>query len=110
MGIDTVLDIVGFEKIAKGATYVITGEGRLDGQSLRGKVIMGIAKRAKSVGVPVLALVGGVVDKDITPAYDTGLTSVFPIHRLPQDFSVCKAYSQDNLRYTMDNIMRLLTK
>ena len=50
MGIETVLYSVSFEKKLRGADYVFTGEGRLDSQTLRGKVVMGVAKRAKKSG------------------------------------------------------------
>ncbi len=49
-GIETVLDTVRFEERIEGADFVITGEGRLDSQSLRGKVIIGVARRAKRAG------------------------------------------------------------
>ncbi|WP_292919916.1 glycerate kinase, partial [Oscillibacter sp. CAG:155] len=60
MGIETVLDTVGFDTMVQGATAVLTGEGRIDGQSLRGKVVIGVARRAAAVGVPVIAVVGDV--------------------------------------------------
>lgn len=47
MGIETVLDTVGFDALLPGATAVLTGEGRIDCQSLRGKVVIGIAHRAR---------------------------------------------------------------
>ncbi len=55
-GIDTVLDLCGFEKQAENADVIITGEGKLDSQSLMGKVPFGIASRCK--GKRVIALVG----------------------------------------------------
>ena len=57
-GIDAVLSSVGFEALLDGASLVITGEGKIDGQSAYGKAISGVALRAKEKGVPVLALVG----------------------------------------------------
>ena len=59
-GVDAVLDAVGFDDALAGADLVITGEGRLDGQSVRsGKVISGIARRCREKGVPVAAVVPG---------------------------------------------------
>lgn len=60
MGIETVLDTVGFDALLPGATAVLTGEGRIDCQSLRGKVVIGIAHRARQARVPVVAVVGDV--------------------------------------------------
>lgn len=108
MGIRTVLDVVRFEELAAGCDYVITGEGKLDSQSLRGKVVIGVAQRAKTLNKPVIAIVGGAEDEQIPKAYEEGVTAVFPINRLPQDFSVSRHHSVENLGYTADNIMRLL--
>ncbi|CAN4013107.1 Virus attachment protein p12 family, partial [Dysosmobacter welbionis] len=49
----TVLDTVGFDALLPGATAVLTGEGRIDCQSLRGKVVIGIAHRARQTRIPV---------------------------------------------------------
>lgn len=55
-GIETILDLTHFDDVLKGADYVITGEGKIDEQSCHGKVISGIAKRAKKENVPVIAI------------------------------------------------------
>jgi glycerate kinase len=106
MGIQTVLDTVGFDTLAAGADLVFTGEGKLDTQSLRGKVVIGGAQRAKKLGVPVVAVVGGA-DTGIDEAYDMGVSAVFTINRLPQDLSVSRSHSHENLAFAMDNILRL---
>ena len=108
MGIQTVLDTVRFDEIIGDADYILTGEGKLDSQSLRGKVVIGIAERAKKQAKSVIAVVGGADDDEIGMAYDMGVTAVFPINRLPQDFSVSRHRSQENLAYTADNIIRLI--
>ena len=59
-GADVVLDQALFDKRLRYADLVITGEGRLDGQSLQGKAVMAVAKRCRAAGVPCVALVGGV--------------------------------------------------
>lgn len=107
-GINCLLDAVHFEEAAKKADCIITGEGLLDGQSLQGKVVLGIARRAKAVGCPVVALVGGVKDDEITPAYKEGLNAVFTINRLPVDFAVAKAKSEQNLRAAALNLFALM--
>jgi glycerate kinase len=60
-GIEVALDLVGFDAALAGADLVITGEGRIDLQTLRGKVLAGVAGRARAAGVPVYAI-GGAVD------------------------------------------------
>lgn len=107
MGIETVLDTVHFSEIVKDADLVITGEGKLDGQSLRGKVVIGVAKRAQDAGIPVIALVGGV-ESDISDAYKKGITAIFPINRLPEDFSISKEKSAENLAATAQDVLRLV--
>lgn len=61
-GIELVLDAVRFDERVRGADLVLTGEGKLDGQSLAGKACIGVAQRAKRQGVPTVALVGNVGD------------------------------------------------
>lgn len=107
MGIETVLDTVHFSEIVKDADLAITGEGKLDGQSLRGKVVIGVAKRAQDAGIPVIALVGGV-ESDISDAYKKGVTAIFPINRLPEDFSISKEKSAENLAATARDVLRLV--
>src|SRR6266498_1696413 len=60
-GIDLVLDLIGFHQAVEGADLVITGEGKIDFQSLRGKTPFGVARAAAEHGVPVVA-VGGIVE------------------------------------------------
>jgi glycerate kinase len=57
-GIELVLDAVHFRERSQGARLVLTGEGRLDGQTMRGKAVMGVAAVAHEIGVPVVAIVG----------------------------------------------------
>ena len=57
-GIESVLRLTGFEEKLKNADAVVTGEGRLDSQSLCGKAISGVCAPAKRLGVPVYAIVG----------------------------------------------------
>ncbi|MBR2871573.1 MAG: glycerate kinase [Clostridia bacterium] len=107
MGIEVVLDTVKFDYIAKDAKAVFTGEGKLDSQSLGGKVVIGVSRRAKALEVPVIAVVGGA-DAELEKAYEQGVSAVFTINRLPQDLSISKSQSDVNLAFTMDNILRTL--
>ncbi len=107
MGIEVVLDTVKFDYIAKDAKAVFTGEGKLDSQSLGGKVVIGVSRRAKALEVPVIAVVGGA-DAELEKAYEQGVSAVFTINRLPQDLSISKNQSDVNLAFTMDNILRTL--
>src|SRR5215218_974050 len=69
-GIELVLELVGFDKAVVGADLVITGEGKLDAQSLRGKAPVGVARAAAGHGVPVVAVAGAVevADRELRAA------------------------------------------
>lgn len=108
MGIQTVLDTVGFDSLISDADYIFTGEGKLDSQSLRGKVVIGIAERAKVQKKRVIAVVGDVDDSQIAKAYELGVTAVFTTNRKAQDFSVSRHFSHENLTHTVDNLLRLI--
>lgn len=106
MGIETVLDTVNFNELLKGADCVFSGEGTIDAQSLRGKVITGIARRTKAAHVPLIA-VTGAIDDGIDTLYDAGVTALFCINRRADDFSRPGLCAQSNLSMTMKNILRL---
>lgn len=72
-GAGLVLDMVGFDRRINGADLCITGEGRLDGQSLQGKAAMTVAGRCRTAGVPCVALVGSV-GLGAERSLDAGLT------------------------------------
>ena len=107
MGIETVLDAVRFEPLLEGTRMVFTGEGRLDSQSIRGKVVAGVAKRAKCAGVPVVAVVGAVGD-GAEGIYDLGVCSIFSINQRPEPFEIAREHSRENLAAAMRNIMGIL--
>ena len=106
MGIETMLDAVGFESIIKGADLVLSGDGRFDAQSLRGKAVIGAAKRAKAAGVPLFAVVGDI-GSEIDAAYDMGVTGVFSINRTAIPFREAKKRAKSDLRLTVENLMRV---
>ena len=104
-GIDTVLNLVEYEKLLAGADMVFTGEGRIDAQSLRGKVVIGVAKRAVATGVPVTAVVGSIGD-GAEGAYDLGVSAICSINRQAQDFEQSRYSSKENLEKTMEDLLR----
>jgi glycerate kinase len=59
-GVEIVLDALQFDRHLENADLVLTGEGRLDAQTLGGKAIAGVTRRAKAAGVPAAAVVGGL--------------------------------------------------
>ena len=106
-GIDIVLDTVGFDKLIHDADLVITGEGCLDSQSLSGKVVVGVARRARTFGVPVIAIVGDILD-GFEPVYEQGVTAVFSTNTRSVPFAEAKLSAAHDLDLTTDNIVRIL--
>jgi glycerate 2-kinase len=107
MGIETVLDTVNFSSAISDADMIFTGEGKIDTQSLRGKVVIGVAKRASKQNVPVTVIAGGA-DNGIDEAYNIGVTSIFSINRLPEAFETSRHKSVENMMFAVDNILRLI--
>lgn len=79
-GINIVLEETRLEKYIKDADIVITGEGRLDGQTAMGKAPVGVAKLAKKYNLPVIAFAGGVTE-DAVECNQNGINAFFPIVR-----------------------------
>ncbi|HEY5584878.1 MAG TPA: glycerate kinase [Ruminiclostridium sp.] len=108
MGIETVLDIVKFDSLLEGANLVFSGEGKIDFQSLRGKVVIGVARRTKKKRVPLIAIVGDIGD-DIEGVYDEGVSAIFSINRVAVPFNEAKLRCKSDLAHTMDNLMRFIS-
>ena len=106
MGIDVVLDLTDFDRKCRGASLVITGEGHLDSQSLRGKTVVGVARRARALGVPA-ALVGGC-ETALDAVYAEGVSGVFPIHPALCTWPQAAARTEEDLRFTMGNLLRFM--
>ncbi len=106
-GIEAVLDAVDFDSRLDGASLVITGEGRIDFQSVQGKVVSGIAKRTAPRGIPLVAIVGGIGPGAET-AYDLGLTAMFSINRAAESFAESAPKSVENYRRTLSDLLRLI--
>ncbi len=102
-GIDLMLDMVGFEQKIGDADMVVTGEGMLDGQSMEGKVVIGVARRAKACGVPVVALVGDI-GKNYERAYGQGVSAVFSTNKAAVPFEIAKRTSREDLALLADSL------
>ncbi|WP_162795392.1 glycerate kinase, partial [Nonomuraea lactucae] len=89
-GIDYLLGLLGFGEHVKGARLVITGEGSLDEQSLRGKAPVGVAQAAARAGVPVVAVCGrrALPDADLKAA---GIEAAYALTDLEPDPERCMA-------------------
>ncbi|MBQ6108804.1 MAG: glycerate kinase, partial [Thermoguttaceae bacterium] len=107
MGIETVLNTVRFDELVRTADWVFTGEGKIDSQSLRGKVVLGVAARTQKAGVPLIAVVGDVGD-EIDEAYDRGVTAIFSINHVAVPFHAARRRAEQDLAAEMENILRLI--
>ncbi|WP_327103283.1 glycerate kinase [Nonomuraea glycinis] len=96
-GIEYLLDLLGFNDLVRGARLVITGEGSLDEQSLRGKAPVGVAQAAAKAGVPVVAVCGRrtLSDADLQAA---GITAAYALTDLEPDPDRCMAQAAALLR------------
>lgn len=90
-GIDIVLKAVNFSEKVKDASLVITGEGRIDGQTIYGKTPIGVAKSAKVYGIPVIGIAGSLTE-DSTVVYEHGIDALFSI--VPGIIELNEAFSQ----------------
>ena len=108
-GIQLILEEIALENDIKNADIVVTGEGRLDAQSVMGKAPVGVAKLAKKYGKRVIAF-SGCVTKDAEVCNDHGIDAFFPILReittLEAALDTKNAY--ENLKKTATQVFRLL--
>lgn len=107
-GIQAVLETVQIDTLAEHADLILTGEGKIDSQSIHGKVLSGIARRGKALGIPAVAIAGGIDREALPELYRDGLTAAFSINQLPEDFSVSRGKSMENLETEMENLLRLI--
>lgn len=106
-GIELVLQLLGMEQYLNEADLVITGEGKIDGQTLNGKTISGISKMAKDRGVPVIVLTGKM-DEQIEAIYDRGVQAVFSIVDGPMELEEALNKAPRLLERTTMNIMGMI--
>ena len=94
-GVDLVIRAVGLEACVRESDLVITGEGRFDGQSVMGKVPVGVARLAKKYEKPVIALAGAVAD-GAEICREWGVDAIFPAVRTP--ISLDDAMDKENAK------------
>lgn len=108
-GIQIVLEETQLERYIKDADIVITGEGRLDGQTAMGKAPVGVARLAKKYGIPVIAFAGSVT-KDASECNKNGIDAFFPILRSITTLAEAMEpeHAKNNLTDTAEQVFRLL--
>jgi len=83
-GIDVILDLVDFDARSIGANYIITGEGRFDSQSIKGKAPWGILQRAQRAGVPTFLVCG-----DADTQHGSAFVGIYTLTSLESDIDKC---------------------
>ncbi|TQR14687.1 glycerate kinase [Psychrobacillus soli] len=108
-GIELVLKIIEMEKNMQGVDFVVTGEGKLDGQTSMGKAPLGVAHLAQKYEIPVVALAGGVTE-ETAALNELGITSYFSIMNAPMTLeeAMDSKVTYNNLRSTTNQLFRLL--
>lgn len=108
-GIKIVLEETKLEQYIQDADIVITGEGRLDGQTAMGKAPVGVAKLAGKYKIPVLAFAGSVT-KDARKCNEEGIHAFFPILRgiTTLEDAMDAENARRNLMETVEQVFRLI--
>lgn len=85
-GIETVLDLVDFDRKLQDVSLVVTGEGRTDWQSAFGKVLHGVGMHSKKQNIPAVAIVGSL-GEGFEKIYDCGIDSIITTVNAPMELS-----------------------
>lgn len=104
-GIEMILDIVGLDRALLNAKMVLTGEGCLDVQSLRGKAPVGVSRRARRHGVPTFA-VAGVAKLTGSQARAAGFVAVRALNEVEPDQRRCITNAADLLSLVTERLIR----
>jgi glycerate kinase len=105
-GVDIVMDVVELEKKICGCDLVITGEGRLDGQTVFGKAPIGVARAAKKFGIPVLAICGSL-GPDARRVINAGIDACFACLEEPVSEEDLSARAAPMLTRCAEQVARL---
>jgi glycerate kinase len=105
-GVEVVAELVGLAELVEGADLVITGEGRFDAQTLRGKTPFGVARIARQYGVPVI-VIAGTLGEDYQDLYQHGIAAAFSLTGGPMTLEQACAEAPVLLRERAGDIARV---
>ena len=105
-GIEMVLDSIDFNEIIQDADLIITGEGKIDFQTAKGKTAAGVLARAKQQGIPVVAI-GGCVEM-CESVEQMGFAGIYPIleEKVPLEIAMCPDFAAANVEKTIQRILK----
>ncbi len=107
-GLDLAMELTEFERRVRACRLAITGEGSLDGQTARGKVVAGVARRATVAGVPVVALAGSVAIEGERVLRALGLDAALPIVDRPMTLDTAMTEAGPLLAAAAERLVRIL--
>ncbi|MEJ2660758.1 MAG: glycerate kinase, partial [Desulfobacteraceae bacterium] len=106
-GVEIVLDAIDLKNLLRGADLVITGEGRIDGQSVYGKTPVGVGRIARQQGVPVIALAGSL-GPGAEDVLDCGIQALFSVVGGPCSLEEALATAAQNVRRSARHLAAVL--
>jgi glycerate 2-kinase len=106
-GVDIVIEATQLESYIKDADLVITGEGRIDGQTIYGKTPIGVAKTAKKHSVPVIAIAGSI-GTGSEAVYEHGISALFSVVPGAVDLSEALEKAGENIERTAKNVASVI--
>ncbi|WP_427338991.1 glycerate kinase [Caloranaerobacter sp. DY30410] len=105
-GIKIILEANNFAEKLNGVKLVITGEGRIDGQTVNGKTPIGVAKEAKKLGIPVIAI-AGTLGHDANLVLKEGIDAIFSITQKPATLEEAIEYTSEWIKSTTSQIVKV---
>ncbi|MBA4388841.1 MAG: glycerate kinase [Verrucomicrobia bacterium] len=106
-GVSLVIDCVQLENRVKGCDLVVTGEGRMDGQTVHGKTPAGVTRVARKLGIPVIAICGSA-GKDVQKVHSIGITAFFTALQQSMDESELARRGPEMLRTCAEQVARMM--
>ena len=106
-GIDTILDFANFDEMLKGVDFVVTGEGKMDKQSIFGKAPSGIAKRCRKYGTKAVAIVGSM-GEGAEEIYKYGIESIMPTVNKEMSLDEALSRAKELLAGAADRMFRFI--
>ncbi|AWD67603.1 glycerate kinase [Priestia megaterium] len=106
-GVDIVIKATQLESYIKNADLVITGEGKIDGQTIYGKTPIGVAKTAKKHSVPVIAIAGSI-GTGSEAVYEHGISALFSVVPGAVDLSEALEKASENIERTAKNVASVI--
>lgn len=106
-GIKAILEIADFEKSVQWADLILSGEGRIDGQSANGKVVSGIAEIAGKYNVPVIAICGSV-EKDAREIFEKGISGMEAAVCRPVTLEKAMDEAEQNVIDAAERVMQMV--